>query len=73
MNKNSKFIQNMNGHRLGTGRLNIIWYTNDAVLIAESEFDLQKSVFKFNKSCILFNKKISTMKIKMMKFAEVYI
>ena len=54
------------GYTLGKNKIDIVCYADDAVLIADSENDLQKLLHKFHMSSQRFNMKISIDKTKSM-------
>ncbi|XP_045461751.1 uncharacterized protein LOC123671811 [Harmonia axyridis] len=51
-------------YRLTTGKIKIICYADDAVIVAESEDDLQRLLFKFYIKAKTLNMEISTAKTK---------
>ena len=55
---------------MGIYKINILCYGDDAVLIAESEDDLQSILQAFNKQAAKFNMQISINKIKCMTMAK---
>ncbi|XP_056633527.1 uncharacterized protein LOC130443087 [Diorhabda sublineata] len=58
------------GYRMGTYKINILCYADDAVLIAESEDDLQRMLHAFSKLAENLNMEISTSKTKCMTIAK---
>ncbi|XP_045461986.1 uncharacterized protein LOC123672057 [Harmonia axyridis] len=52
------------GYKLTTGEIKIICYADDAVIVAESEDDLQRLLFKFYTKAKKLNMEISTTKTK---------
>lgn len=54
------------GYRLGTHKINILFHADDALLITESEDDLQRMLHAFNKKAEELNMAISKTKTKCM-------
>lgn len=54
------------GYRMGTHKINCICYADDATLIASSEDELQKLVYRFEQKSKQLNMKISSSKTKCM-------
>lgn len=58
------------GYRMGMHKVNILCYADDAVLIAESEDDLQRMLQAFNRQAEKLNMQISTNKTKCMTITK---
>lgn len=58
------------GYRMGTQKINILCYADDAVIIAETEDDLQRMLQAFHKQAGKLNMKISIQKTKCMTIAK---
>ena len=54
----------MKGYNLGEKDINIVCYADDAVLITESEDDLQRLLHQFGKIAEKFNMQVSVEKTK---------
>ncbi|XP_057652394.1 uncharacterized protein LOC130891583 [Diorhabda carinulata] len=64
-------VQNLGlGYRMGTYKINILCYADDAVLIAESEYDPQIILHAFSKRAENLNMEISISKTKCMTIAK---
>lgn len=63
-------LENQRGYRMGDRQLKIICYADDAVLVAETENDLQRLLVEFNRSCEKYNMAISKDKTKTMVVAK---
>ena len=48
-------VRSLNGYKMGTGKINITCYADDAALVAESEDDLQRLLHQFNISAKKMN------------------
>jgi Reverse transcriptase (RNA-dependent DNA polymerase) len=58
-------VKNLNrGYRMGEEIISIVCYADDAILIAESEDDLQRLLYQFNITARKFNMIISPNKTK---------
>lgn len=57
-------LKTTKGYKLTTGEIKIICYADDAVIMAESEDDLQRLLFKFHTKAKKLNMEISTPKTK---------
>lgn len=55
---------------MGTHKISLLCYTDDAVLFAESEDDLQKILQAFNNQAEILNMKVSTDETKCMTIAK---
>lgn len=59
-------VRTLKGYRMGNREIAILCYADDAVLVAESEDDLQRLLHRFNCIAKSFNMIISTQKTKCM-------
>ena len=57
-------VKEMKGYNLGEKDINIVCYADDAVLITESEDDLQRLLHQFGKIADKFNMQVSVEKTK---------
>lgn len=58
------------GYRIGKREIKIVCYADDAVLLAESEDDLQRLLFRFKTTAEEFNMRISTEKTKSLTISK---
>lgn len=58
------------GYRLGQHRIHSLYYADDALLVAESEDDLQRLLYTFKNTAEKYNMKISTTKTKSMTISR---
>ena len=61
-----KAVRVLRGYKMGDRNVNILCYADDAVLLAESEDDLQRLLHRFNCTAKSFNMTISASKTKCM-------
>ena len=61
-----KQVHKLKGYKMGSKEVKILCYADDAVLVAESEDDLQRLLYQFNKAAKKLNMVISTAKTKSM-------
>lgn len=66
MDKIITSLQGLNGFKMGHTDMRILCYADDAVLMAESEDDLQRLLYRFNMTAKELNMKISSSKTKCM-------
>jgi len=59
-----KIFKIMRGYRMGESMINLVAYSDNVVLIAENEDDLQRMLFKFNNDCKKFYMLTSNQKQK---------
>lgn len=64
MNKIIESVKFMEGYKLGNHNFNIVCYADDAVLIADNEDNLQRTLHKFNNAAEEYNMTISVEKTK---------
>ena len=51
-----KQVRKLKGYKMGNKEIKILCYVDDAVLVAESKYDLQSLSHQFNKTAKKFNK-----------------
>ena len=70
MDKIVSYMKHLQGYRMGSEEINIVWYADDIALIADTEDDLQRLLYNFQLSCLKFNMKISIHKTKAMTVSK---
>lgn len=70
MDKIISRVRNLTGYRMGNKNLTILCYADDAVLIADTEDNLQKLLHNFNITAKQYNMIVSTEKTKCMVISK---
>ena len=70
MNEIIKEVRTGHGYKMGDNELNMVCYADDVVLMANTEDDLQRLLYRFHLSCQKYNMKISVLKSRVLTVSK---
>lgn len=70
MKEITESLQDMKGYRMNNRQIKAVCYADDAILVADSEDNLQRLLYRFHLTAKIFNMTISTEKTKSMVIAK---